>query len=34
MLHPLLGKYISSRSYVEFLKERDASFTEPKTAAI
>lgn len=34
MIHPLLGKYIPSRSYVKFLKEQDAAFTDFETAAI
>lgn len=34
MLHPLLEKYIPSRSYVEFLKAQDAAFTDFETAAI
>lgn len=34
MLHPLLEKYIPSRSYAEFLKAQDATFTDFETAAI
>lgn len=34
MIHPLLEKYIPSRSYVKFLKEQDAVFTDFETAAI
>ena len=34
MIHPLLEQYIPSRSYVAYLKEIDASFTEFETAAI
>lgn len=34
MLHYLLERYIPSRSYVEYLKERGVSFTEFETAAI
>lgn len=34
MIHPLLEKYIPSRSYVAYLKEIDANFTKFETAAI
>ncbi len=34
MLHPLLEKYIPSQSYVRYLQETGASFTEFETAAI
>lgn len=34
MLHPLLEKYIPSRSYVEFLKAQNTTFTDFETASI